>query len=539
MKTKLLRAAAVILCAAIIFSLAACSSGKIESKSDKLRVVCTLFVPYDFVREIAGDRVDLTLLLPTGMESHSYDPTPADMKAVSNADLLIRVGENMETWSAKLFDKSTGAGEYLDIASEMGLRLAAHEHEHEHGHEDEHEHEHEYEEGFVDAHIWTDPVYAQGMVKVITDALCRLDGRNAEFYKSNSEKYISKLQLLDAGFKDAVKNGKRDIIVFSGRFAFRNFTERYSLKFVSALDACADNSEPGARTVANGGDNLRRDGLFDAAVPLMPQCQPRRIRSGSRLSFADERQSPKSQGGTFMNKNILLACRDAVIGYDNTVAVNGVSFELERGDYLCIVGENGSGKSTLLKGILGLIPMRGGSVDFADGLRRTDIGYLPQQTQAQRDFPATVREVVLSGCLNGSKGPFYSRADRSLANKNMEKLSITNIANRSYRELSGGQQQRVLLARALCAAKELLLLDEPVTGLDPVVTAEFYRLIKKLNRDSGIAVIMVSHDIECAVENANKILHLGSRGVEFFGTTEDYLKSDAGRRFAGRGRSDV
>ena len=187
MKTKLLRAAAVILCAAMIFSLAACSSGKIESKSDKLRVVCTLFVPYDFVREIAGDRVDLTLLLPPGMESHSYDPTPADMKAVSNADLLIRVGENMETWSAKLFDKSTGAGEYLDIASEMGLRLAAHEHEH--GHEDEHEHEHEYEEGFVDAHIWTDPVYAQGMVKVITDALCRLDSRNAEFYKSNSEKY--------------------------------------------------------------------------------------------------------------------------------------------------------------------------------------------------------------------------------------------------------------------------------------------------------------------------------------------------------------
>lgn len=250
MKTKFLRATAVILCAAMVFSLTACSSGKIESESDKLRVVCTLFVPYDFVREIAGDRVDLTLLLPPGMESHSYDPTPADMKAVSNADLLIRVGENMETWSAKLFDKSTGAGEYLDIASEMGLRLAAHEHEHEHGHEDEHEHEHEYEEGFVDAHIWTDPVYAQGMVKVITDALCRLDGRNAEFYKSNSEKYISKLQSLDAGFKDAVKNGKRDIIVFSGRFAFRNFTERYSLKFVSALDACADNSEPGARTVA-------------------------------------------------------------------------------------------------------------------------------------------------------------------------------------------------------------------------------------------------------------------------------------------------
>ena len=239
-----------------------------------------------------------------------------------------------------------------------------------------------------------------------------------------------------------------------------------------------------------------------------------------------------------MNENILLECRKVVMGYDGAAVVNSVSFELERGDYLCIVGENGSGKSTLLKGILGLIPLRGGSVGFSDGLKRTDIGYLPQQTQAQRDFPATVREVVLSGCLNGSRGPFYSSADRNLANKNMEKLSVTDIARRSYRELSGGQQQRVLLARALCAAKELLLLDEPVTGPDPVVTAEFYCLIKKLNRDSGIAVIMVSHDIECAVENANKILHLGERGVEFFGTTEDYLKSDAGRRFAGRGRND-
>lgn len=240
-----------------------------------------------------------------------------------------------------------------------------------------------------------------------------------------------------------------------------------------------------------------------------------------------------------MNKNILLACRDAVIGYDNTVAVNGVSFELERGDYLCIVGENGSGKSTLLKGILGLIPMRGGSVDFADGLRRTDIGYLPQQTQAQRDFPATVREVVLSGCLNGSKGPFYSRADRSLANKNMEKLSITNIANRSYRELSGGQQQRVLLARALCAAKELLLLDEPVTGLDPVVTAEFYRLIKKAqsgfrhSRYYGLARYRVrrrEREQNSAPRLARSRIFRHDRGL---------FKERRRTAFAGRGRSDV
>ena len=262
MKTKLIRAAALFLCAAMLFSLAACSSGKTDTAGGKLRVVCTLFVPYDFVREIAGDKVDLTLLLPPGMESHSYDPTPADMKAVGNADLLIRVGENMETWSAKLFDKSTGAKAYLDIASEMGLRLAAHEHEH--GHEHEHEHEREAEQGLVDAHIWTDPVYAQGMIKVIADALCRLDGSNAEFYKSNSEKYIKKLKALDSGFRDAVKNGKRDTVVFSGRFAFRNFTERYSLKFVSALDACADNSEPGARTVAKIVDTVR-----DEKIPVI------------------------------------------------------------------------------------------------------------------------------------------------------------------------------------------------------------------------------------------------------------------------------
>ncbi len=240
-----------------------------------------------------------------------------------------------------------------------------------------------------------------------------------------------------------------------------------------------------------------------------------------------------------MNENILLSCKNAVIGYDNTVAVNDVSFELARGDYLCVVGENGSGKSTLLKGLLGLLPLKHGSVTLAPELRRTDIGYLPQQTREQRDFPATVREVVLSGCLNSSRAPFYTRADRFLARENMEKLAIADIAKRSYRELSGGQQQRVLLARALCAAKELLLLDEPVTGLDPVVTADFYSLIKKLNDESHISVIMVSHDIICAVENANKILHLGERGTEFFGPTGEYLKSEAGRRFAGRGRDDV
>ena len=223
-----------------------------------------------------------------------------------------------------------------------------------------------------------------------------------------------------------------------------------------------------------------------------------------------------------MNKNILLACRDAVIGYDNTVAVNGVSFELERGDYLCIVGENGSGKSTLLKGILGLIPMRGGSVDFADGLRRTDIGYLPQQTVVQKDFPASVREIVLSGCQGhcGSR-PFYSKEEKKLAADAMEKMQITPLAKRCYRTLSGGQQQRVLLARALCATRKMLFLDEPVSGLDPKVTAEMYALIQKLNYEDGITVVMISHDLSAALQYASHILHIGD--TVFFGTKAAYL----------------
>ena len=234
-----------------------------------------------------------------------------------------------------------------------------------------------------------------------------------------------------------------------------------------------------------------------------------------------------------MNNEKLLSCQNAVIGYYNTVAVNDVTFDLYKGDYLCIVGENGSGKSTLLKGILGLLPLKGGKVTFSSSLRRTDIGYLPQQTSDQQDFPAKVSEVVISGCLN-RKGvlPFFTKVDRERAQKNIEKLGISDITNKSYRELSGGQQQRVLLARALCSANSLLLLDEPVTGLDPVVTSEFYKLIKQLNRELGIAVIMVSHDISCAVKNADKILHLGNTQTVFFGDTQDYLKSDAGKIFA-------
>ena len=225
-----------------------------------------------------------------------------------------------------------------------------------------------------------------------------------------------------------------------------------------------------------------------------------------------------------------LECKDLVLGYEGRVVQRDVSFSVEQGDYLCIVGENGSGKSTLMKTMLGLLKPMGGTITFGDGLRNNEVGYLPQQTQVQRDFPATVWEIVLSGCqARNGMAPFYSQECKALARQNMEKMHITEFARRCYRELSGGQQQRVLLARALCATQKLLLLDEPVSGLDPKVTAEMYSLIESLNREDHVTIIMVSHDIAAAVHYANKILHVGN--TMFFGTTREYRHSAIGSRF--------
>lgn len=226
----------------------------------------------------------------------------------------------------------------------------------------------------------------------------------------------------------------------------------------------------------------------------------------------------------------LITCRDLAMSYEGRTVLSGLSFSVEAGDYLCIVGENGSGKSTLVKSLLGLKKPAGGQIVFGDGFTSNQIGYLPQQTDIQKDFPASVKEVVLSGCLNKlGRRFFFSSADKKRAEQAMRRLGVWDIRGRCYRDLSGGQQQRVLLARALCATESLLLLDEPVAGLDPLVTTEMYGLIEQINR-SGITVIMVSHDIPAAVEYADKILHLHGRSL-FFGRTFDYVQSDIGRRF--------
>lgn len=226
-----------------------------------------------------------------------------------------------------------------------------------------------------------------------------------------------------------------------------------------------------------------------------------------------------------------IKCSEVSLGYDGRVIAEKLSFSVESGDYLCIVGENGAGKSTLMKTLLGLQKPISGEIILKDESLQKGIGYLPQQAELQRDFPASVWEIVLSGCLGRcGKKPFFGKNEKLLAKSNLEKLGISDLAGRCYRELSGGQQQRVLLARALCAARQLLLLDEPAAGLDPMATNEMYHMIMDLNRQENITVVMVSHDIKAAVKHAKHILHLGN-GESFFGTPELYAKSAVGSAF--------
>ena len=215
-----------------------------------------------------------------------------------------------------------------------------------------------------------------------------------------------------------------------------------------------------------------------------------------------------------------LECKNLTLGYGSKTVIENLNFSVNKGDYLCIVGENGSGKSTLMKTILHLHKPNEGTITTGDGLLPDEISYLPQQTEVQRDFPASVWEIVLSGCQSRcGKRPFYIRSEKELALAAMDKLGIRHLAKKCYRELSGGQQQRTLLARALCAAQKMLLLDEPVTGLDPAATEEMYTLIEQLNK-SGITIIMISHDIEAALKYASHVLHIGKE--IFFGDVKEY-----------------
>ena len=226
-----------------------------------------------------------------------------------------------------------------------------------------------------------------------------------------------------------------------------------------------------------------------------------------------------------------LICKNVSLGYDSRIILSNLNFQINKGDYLCIVGENGSGKSTLMKTLLKLHKPLSGEIKIGDGLLDDEIGYLPQQTEVQKDFPASVKEIVLSGCQSRmGRRQFYNKEEKNLAKENMKKMGISEFSKRCYRELSGGQQQRVLLARALCATQKMLLLDEPVSGLDPIVTEEMYNLIQSLNKD-GITIIMISHDVLAAIKYATHILHIGKE--IFFGTKDEYMNSSVFKKFGG------
>lgn len=226
----------------------------------------------------------------------------------------------------------------------------------------------------------------------------------------------------------------------------------------------------------------------------------------------------------------MLTLKNLSLGYDGKKIIGDVNLSIHAGDYLCIVGENGAGKSTLMKTILGLINPLSGEIILGDGLKKNEIGYLPQTANIKKDFPASVSEIVLSGC-QGHMGmrPLYTKEEKSLSRAYMEKMGVLELSGKSFSELSGGQRQRVLLARALLATKKVLLLDEPVAGLDPVVTAQLYSIIKNLN-DEGITIIMISHDIDAALRYASHILFVEKK--VFFGTKDEFVNSTIGRKIA-------
>ena len=224
-----------------------------------------------------------------------------------------------------------------------------------------------------------------------------------------------------------------------------------------------------------------------------------------------------------------ITVENLTLAFDGVSVVENLSFTVNKGDYLCIVGENGSGKSTLIKSLLGLVKPVCGSIKYGEGAGLNGIGYLPQQTQIQNDFPASVEEVIMSGFVSKGVFAFYKKAEKTKAMEIMKLLDINTLKDRCYRELSGGQMQRVLLARALCATKDLLILDEPVSALDPKATEEMYSCVKKLN-ESGLTVIMITHDIKRSIENANNIIHL-SHSSAFFGSVNEYLVSKEAKEF--------
>lgn len=223
----------------------------------------------------------------------------------------------------------------------------------------------------------------------------------------------------------------------------------------------------------------------------------------------------------------ILTAKKVKIGFGENVVIKDASFSLDEGDFACVVGTNGSGKSTLIKAILGLIKPMSGTIEYGEGLTQTTIGYLPQETRPDANFPATVEEIVLSGCLGHMKmRPFYCHKEHEHVRESLRTLGIDELAKASFMKLSGGQKQKVLLARSLSATKKLLILDEPSNNLDYKSRKDFYKTLKKLNSEQGLTIIMITHDLDADDLIGNKVVAI-SDGVAKIAATAEYLEGRA------------
>jgi len=220
---------------------------------------------------------------------------------------------------------------------------------------------------------------------------------------------------------------------------------------------------------------------------------------------------------------LAIAARNVTIGYGHGNVIKSANFEIEKQDFVCIVGTNGAGKSTLIKAMLGLMRPKSGKILFGEGVNHRAIGYLPQEKNAAPNFPATVIEVVLSGALGrlGARA-FYRKQDVGEAERALKRLGILALKDAGFSDFSGGQKQKVLLARALVATSEVLILDEPSNNLDPKSRKEFYEILKELNQ-SGLTIIMITHDLDAEDLIGNKIISISESKVECL-PTEEYLR---------------
>ena len=387
-------------------------------------------------------------------------------------------------------------------------------------------------------------------------------GENRRFFyfigAAQNEKYGKDMRLyqlsevvsgkIDGCLKSLVQLQKKyfSVLARSGMLEGAIACVRDIVVFLYLIQKCAAQEISAAEFVLYYGIAMQFSNFVTVFVHSYSQLQTGSKGIEKIRTYMQEGEAPAGQQKTECTQKVECArtaeeisFQDVSFGYNTgRLVIDGLNLNIRKGEKLALIGENGAGKSTFMKTLLGLLSPVSGKIEFHDGLKKNEIGYLPQQTQAQKDFPASVWEVVLSGVLNNDhRCPFYNKKDKAEAEKNMEKLNILDLKKRCYRELSGGQQQRVLLARALCATDSVLILDEPVTGLDPAASMELYETIKDLNKKENVTIIMVSHDIKNALNYATHILHLEQEN-DFFGTVEEYKKSNVSNMFLGGAAND-